>query len=102
RRCFQDEVSEWIENNEEEIKLALIFLDLNRFSYINDTLGHREGDRILQAVSKRLSNFLSKQAQLYRFGGDEFIIVIKGKTKVEVADFAKQISMLFDKPFCKN
>lgn len=67
-------------NNE---KVAVLLLDLNRFKDVNDTLGHRIGDFILQKVAQRLSIALGKvnnKAQLFRLGGDEFAIMLYGFT----------------------
>ncbi len=54
---------------------AVLFLDLDRFKVVNDTLGHRVGDLLLQAVAKRLRSTLSANETLARLGGDEFAIV---------------------------
>ncbi|MDP9018555.1 MAG: EAL domain-containing protein [Candidatus Eremiobacteraeota bacterium] len=58
-------------------KLAVLFLDIDRFKTINDTMGHRAGDEILRAISKRLRHRLSDADLIFRPGGDEFIIVIR-------------------------
>lgn len=57
-------------------KLAVMFLDLDRFKVINDTLGHSMGDRLLQAVTQRLELCLRKGDTLSRFGGDEFTLLL--------------------------
>ncbi|WP_339799924.1 EAL domain-containing protein [uncultured Marinobacter sp.] len=56
--------------------LAVMFLDLDRFKIINDTLGHSMGDRLLQAVTQRLERCLRKGDTLSRFGGDEFTLLL--------------------------
>jgi len=57
--------------------LALLFIDLDRFKHINDSLGHILGDKLLQEVSQRLQNIVQANGTLARFGGDEFTILIQ-------------------------
>lgn len=57
-------------------KFGLLFIDIDRFKNINDTLGHRVGDILLRLFSKRIQNSLQKQDILARIGGDEFIVLI--------------------------
>jgi diguanylate cyclase (GGDEF)-like protein/PAS domain S-box-containing protein len=99
RRCFREEITGWISQSKQQDRLALIFLDLNRFKYINDALSHMVGDQLLIDVSHRLQEHFPKQADLYRFGGDEFIIVLKNQTKDEVEKFVQRIIHLFAHPF---
>jgi diguanylate cyclase (GGDEF)-like protein len=60
-----------------EISFAVFFLDLDRFKVINDSMGHRMGDRLLQAVAQRLLTTLVDGDTLARLGGDEFAIIVK-------------------------
>lgn len=99
RRSLKDDLNQWINENKPTNQMALIFLDLNRFKFVNDTLGHNIGDRILQSVSKRLFIHLHEKAELYRFGGDEFIIVLKHQSREEVIEFTREITRLFLNPF---
>ena len=59
-------------------RVALLFLDVDRFKNINDSLGHDVGDRLLVALSKRLGNCLGRHDTLARTGGDEFAVLTEG------------------------
>ncbi|MGO1500509.1 MAG: putative bifunctional diguanylate cyclase/phosphodiesterase [Marinobacter sp.] len=77
RALFKDRLELAITHAERgKQKLAVMFLDLDRFKIINDTLGHAMGDRLLQAVTQRLESCLRKGDTLSRFGGDEFTLLL--------------------------
>jgi len=81
--------------------VALLFIDLDRFKYINDSLGHVIGDAFLKAVAERLSRVVRKGDTLARLGGDEFVVVLENvNTKEEVAgQVARKILASFAEPF---
>lgn len=70
-------------------KLAVLFLDLDRFKHINDTLGHSYGDLLLKKVSARLKSLIKNKDIIARLGGDEFVIVL---TDIENPKEAVQIA----------
>ncbi|MBW4081488.1 GGDEF domain-containing protein [Paenibacillus sp. S150] len=73
-------------------QLAVLFLDLNRFKAINDTLGHHVGDLLLQAVGTTLSQFSRKgKRHIFRIGGDEFVIIAKRCSHREAEQLALRI-----------
>ncbi|ESU32224.1 hypothetical protein G3A_12230 [Bacillus sp. 17376] len=72
-------------------KLAVLFLDLDRFKIINDTKGHRVGDLLLKVVATRLKNAVREQGLVSRQGGDEFIIVLKDFGKEQIIEVAERI-----------
>ncbi|MFI3185548.1 MAG: EAL domain-containing protein [Methylococcaceae bacterium] len=83
-----------------DTKLALMFLDLDRFKLINDTLGHRIGDLLLQAVSERLKRSLRANDILARLGGDEFIVLLSDINHIDnVARIAQNTIDILTKPF---
>jgi len=72
--------------------LAILFIDLDRFKRINDTLGHNTGDALLRAVSERLSGCVRPQDVVARLGGDEFVILLNGvQGHDQACDMAKRI-----------
>lgn len=73
-------------------QLAVLFLDLNRFKAINDTLGHHVGDLLLQAVGTALIQFSSKgKRHIFRIGGDEFVIIAKHCSRKEAEQLALRV-----------
>ncbi|GGC80793.1 putative bifunctional diguanylate cyclase/phosphodiesterase [Marinobacter halophilus] len=83
-----------------EQKLAVMFLDLDRFKVVNDTLGHAMGDRLLQAVTHRLEKCLRRGDTLSRFGGDEFTLLLPSIHSPEDArGIAKKLIQALKDPF---
>jgi diguanylate cyclase (GGDEF)-like protein/PAS domain S-box-containing protein len=81
-------------------KIAVLFIDLDRFKNINDTLGHRAGDQLLQMVTQRLRQKMPANCCLYRQGGDEFIVLMNPATDAKAAvDAAMQLKEEIAAPF---
>lgn len=77
RNLFEDRFSQAIARaRRDDSKVALLFLDLDRFKHINDTLGHSVGDELLQEASGRILDVLRESDTASRFGGDEFAVVL--------------------------
>ncbi|PLX86494.1 MAG: hypothetical protein C0617_00855 [Desulfuromonas sp.] len=80
-------------------KLAVMFLDLDRFKNVNDSLGHEIGDRMLQAVARRLREQVRQADTVARFGGDEFVIMLEADQDIqEVVLVAKKILQSLQRP----
>jgi len=80
-------------------KLAVMFLDLDRFKFINDTEGHDAGDALLTQVKDRLVGAVRESDIVGRIGGDEFIIVLENVEKPQVIKIAERIISTFTNPF---
>lgn len=90
-------ISHSTRNNE---MLSVMFIDLDRFKDINDTLGHEAGDSLLKEVSLRLINTIYKDDTLSRMGGDEFALIFGDiQDEKHIVKIAESIINLFAKPF---
>ncbi len=79
--------------------VGVAFLDLDGFKSVNDELGHAAGDELLVAVAARLEARLGANAQVARYGGDEFTVVAPDTTEIEMADLKRRIVDSFTEPF---
>ncbi len=93
RMLLQDRLDHAIDvARRDRTHLALLFLDLDRFKTINDSLGHDVGDLLLQAVAERLRSCIRKSDTLARLGGDEFVLVLSYfSNTAEVAHVAEKV-----------
>ena len=84
----------------DKCSLAVLFLDLDRFKTVNDTLGHSTGDTLLIEVSQRLRGFVRSSDTLARLGGDEFVVVVADLDKeVNAAHVAQKLIDSLEAPF---
>ena len=81
-------------------RLGLLFMDMDGFKHVNDSLGHPAGDELLQAAAKRMTNHLRAEDTLARLGGDEFVILLEhlGESR-EAAIVAQNVLGLLQEPF---
>jgi diguanylate cyclase (GGDEF)-like protein/PAS domain S-box-containing protein len=101
RALFAEKMASVIGHAKREHKrLALFFIDLDRFKRINDTLGHLVGDRLLQAVGSRLRLCLRESDAVARLGGDEFTVILEDILEPEeVVPVARKLLETLSKPF---
>lgn len=97
RRQFIERMEQLI--GEDREGFALLFIDLDRFRDINDTLGHSVGDELLTAVAKRLVEALPEADTIARLGGDEFTVIYKAGTgKEDLVEFVQRILHIYQTP----
>ena len=86
-------------NSRENKKLALVFIDLDNFKFINDTFGHEAGDTLLIQISARLQSLVRQSDIVSRIGGDEFVIVLNNiKDKNDIEKIISNIQNELSKP----
>ncbi len=62
--------------------VSILFVDLDRFKLVNDSLGHKAGDQVLQAMAQRIRKVIRDEDRLYRVGGDEFVVLLDARDQV--------------------
>jgi len=99
RRYLYKTISKLIEDKDEVHTFALLFIDIDDFKQINDTLGHKYGDRALKLIASRMKGSVREHDFLCRIGGDEFILLVEGmNAKEELENYAKRLLSIFKHP----
>ena len=101
RTLFQDRLNHAISQAHRSNNIvALLFLDLDRFKHINDSMGHHIGDLLLKAVAHRLQSAVREGDTVARLGGDEFTIILEGVAKTKAATLiSEKVLKAFQAPF---
>ncbi|MCG8516582.1 MAG: EAL domain-containing protein [Pseudomonadales bacterium] len=100
RTLFMDRLSHAIERaRRNQSQVAVLFIDLDKFKLINDTLGHSAGDELLQSVAARLRSCARKSDTLGRLGGDEFVVLAENvKTSADLETMIRRLSDALAEP----
>lgn len=99
RRELLSRLDEWLRPGGPEY-LALLYIDLDNFKAVNDTLGHGRGDELLLGMVARLTGLIPQDGCLARLGGDEFAIILVGEVEREqVSALAQRLTDLLAEPF---
>lgn len=100
RRRFQEELDRELDHSRRSgTRGAVLFLDLDGFKRVNDTMGHRAGDELLVLVGNQLHDRLRKTDTVARIGGDEFVILLPQTGQPEAEKVAAALLRLFDRPY---
>lgn len=104
RHMFQDRLEQEIRKSlHENSLLALLFIDLDHFKDVNDTLGHSMGDQLLIKAAERISNCVRETDTVARMGGDEFTVILpRLKTLLDGEKIAEHIISVLAEPYCIN
>lgn len=96
RGCFMAALKAALHN---QTKLAVLFIDLDKFKPVNDTYGHEAGDLILKEVTKRLLASLPKNATISRLGGDEFAVMLPNINAVKAEQLVTKLKTAIAQPY---
>jgi diguanylate cyclase (GGDEF)-like protein len=100
RAYFIQQLNQKIKDDDGDSDMAVLFIDLDRFKIVNDTLGHEAGDYLLTEVSSRLLEKSSKDWIISRLGGDEFIILVPSYEKqIMIEEYAQILIESLSKPY---
>lgn len=100
RKLFEDRLVQVIDASKQTLKpFAVLFLDLDRFKMINDSLGHQIGDDFLRLVSQRLTHNLRRKDTVSRLSGDEFTILLPETSYEECIRIVQRINQIISEPF---
>lgn len=100
RLLFHDRLAHALQRAvREHEQLAILFIDLDRFKNVNDTLGHHVGDELLKQVAAALAAQLREGDTLARLGGDEFIVLLENVNEVGAGHVAEKLVAMFEQPF---
>nr|WP_231619811.1 EAL domain-containing protein [Pseudoalteromonas sp. NZS100] len=95
RTAFLKNANRQLADNPQE-PFALLFVDLDGFKQINDSLGHKVGDKVLKEIARRISNVCNQQLFKCRWGGDEFLILATYQKQAELIEFADKVLQSID------
>ena len=99
RGAFQERLHAEVANaNSSGDQLAVLWVDIDKFKEINDSLGHPTGDKVLCAVARQLSSLVEGRGSVARFGGDEFVLLLRGSRSGFVEEAAHELMRALSVP----
>ncbi|OAS21582.1 putative bifunctional diguanylate cyclase/phosphodiesterase [Paenibacillus oryzisoli] len=100
RRYFKEKLTTLVQKqHKQDLKIELMFIDLDHFKWINDSLGHEAGDRLLIQIARRIHACVGPYGTVARLGGDEFTVILEGNhPSGPMVDVAERIIEAFKEP----
>ncbi len=99
RALFNERLQQAIAQAQQSGKeIVILMMDLDRFKYVNDTLGHGVGDHVLRAVAERLNSVLDQNDTMARLGGDEFAVLLNNRELKHATQVAQTIVSVLEQP----
>ena len=83
-------LNEWLADPKKE-KMAALFIDIDDFKVFNDVYGHAEGDRVLTVLAQTIASCVRSNDKVIRYGGEEFVVLLPGKGRLEAEKVAARI-----------
>ena len=102
RAWISDRVGRMLEQSEDQSYTTVLFIDLNGFKAVNDSLGHAAGDALLQRVSERLQGCMRPGDSIARLGGDEFVVAAMCSDRCAASAIAQRLLTSLEAPFSIN
>ena len=99
RALFHEMVAEALQRQEHDSAVSVLFLDLDGFKEVNDSLGHAAGDHLLVQVADRLRTAVRAGDTVARFGGDEFAVLVESPTVLDAEAIAERVVAAMDEPY---
>ncbi|TKC19286.1 EAL domain-containing protein [Robertmurraya kyonggiensis] len=101
RRFIQEKLSDLIhEASQNDHVIGVIFIDIDRFKHVNDSMGHKMGDQLIKLISERIKEFLiDYKCVVARQGGDEFIILTENLSEEQVREMTHELILHIRKPY---
>ncbi|SIN96737.1 sensor domain-containing diguanylate cyclase [Halodesulfovibrio marinisediminis] len=96
-RRFGEITLENISNKSKKTSYGILFVDIDRFKYVNDVWGHSVGDSVLQMVANSITSGLRDVDTVCRWGGEEFLVIVPSTTVQELTTIAERLRMLVEK-----
>jgi diguanylate cyclase (GGDEF)-like protein/PAS domain S-box-containing protein len=100
RVLFREQLEQWLERARHGEAFALLYIDIDEFKGINDSLGHHVGDELLKAVAERIKGCIKPADMVARLGGDEFAVLLTGvESRDDVASFITRVFETIRSPY---